>query len=382
MEQAGNPFAEIERVKNLTAQLFKNVKETEDLIFRGNGDKVAKERKQREAFKSKVNARIKDSLDSVWVTDEASSMAASCLSRLQHDHYSLGAALMVCSRRLELREGRPPQESKEDRLQEALAAEQEILNSAREAMLVLGGELMRRIDELNKVRTEISAETAQVRREANEADKQGNHNALNSAPNSVASTPRASVMRSPQSFRNNEDMKERHQALIVMGKRASELQAEVGDLSQRTDILLTQSKAAADQSAAHVSGTLQRRTGEASALTRTMRSHVTNADFALLVAERTLEKSVRKLDPDDAQALSKFAASKGMVEELRCTKKDLQEDLWRKTVSLNIDEACRRVTPQWAAGCYERPPETARSPASATRRRPMSASVSTGKLKS
>merc|ERR1712176_33371 len=88
---------------------------------------------------------------------------------------------------------------------------------------------------------------------------------------------------------------------------------------------------------------------------KAMRTHVTDADFALMVAERTLERSVRKLDPDDAAALSKFAASKGMVEELRSTRRDLSEDLWRKTVGLNIDEACRKVTPQWAAGCYDKP---------------------------
>merc|ERR1712048_1199120 len=111
-----------------------------------------------------------------------------------------------------------------------------------------------------------------------------------------------------------------------------------------------------------------------------MGSQVTDADFALLTAERTLERSVRKLDPDDAAALSKFAASKGMVEELRSTRRDLQEDLWRKTVLLNIDEACRRVTPQWAAGCYDKPPDKPVEQ-SATRRGKVSGSTSTPNLK-
>lgn len=353
-------LADIGRIQALSKELFKHVKETENLIHKCQSDRHHAKQKAKDDFRNKLNARVKDSLEAVFMADEANGLAAFCLSSLQHEHYALGAKLMVCDRRLELREGRPPQESKEDSLQNALLAEQEILNNAREAMLVLGGELMRKIDELTKVRNDIAGECAAIRHDATIAHKQGTELKFNSANTSVCSTPRSSTMEAMKSTStapgDHKKFAERNTTLKHGAKRITELQAEVEELRTRTETLITKSKQAADQAQALVTSTLSKRTNQINSLTRKMRSHVTDADFALLVAERALDRSVRKLDPDDAEALSRFAASKGMVEELRSTRKDLSEDLWRKTVGLNIDEACRKVTPQWAAGCAERAP--------------------------
>eukprot|EP00929_Paragymnodinium_shiwhaense_P001447 TRINITY_DN101685_c0_g1_i1.p1 TRINITY_DN101685_c0_g1~~TRINITY_DN101685_c0_g1_i1.p1 ORF type:complete len:405 (+),score=112.21 TRINITY_DN101685_c0_g1_i1:85-1299(+) len=348
-------MADIGRIQALSKELFKHVKETETLIHKCQSDRQQAKLKAAGDFRAKVSARIKDSLDAVLAADESNSLASFCLSSLQHEHYALGARLMVCERRLELREGRPPQESKEDSLQNALFAEQEILNNAREAMLVLGGELMRKIDELTKVRNDIAGECAAIRREAALQEKQGSP--MLSIGSSALNTPHSSVDSGrPPTPAEHKRFAERNTTLKNGSKRIVELQAEVEDLRIRTEALVSRSKQAADQAATLVNSMLSKRTNQVNALTRKMRTHVTDADFALLVAERALDRSVRKLDPDDAEALSRFAASKGMVEELRSTRKDLSEDLWRKTVGLNIDEACRKVTPQWAAGCSERAP--------------------------
>jgi len=355
--------SDLARVQALSRELFKHVNDTETIINKGYTNKKLVKSREVSEIKMKAIRRVKEGLGMVQVADEAAGTGSFCLSRLQHEHYALGASLMVCQRRLELREGRPPQSAKEeDTMQDALLSEQEILTSAREAMLVLGGELMRRIDEVAKVRNDISGETAQIRRDA--VDQSGGALGAKSVASSVASSPRAGGTPGGKGVSPGMTLLKG----TDLTKRTYELRSEMDDLQVRTDSLISQSQRAASQASAHVNEILQQRTNVDGNLTRKMRSHVTDADFALLVAERALDRTVRKLDPDDAQALSRFAASKGMVEELRSTRKDLSEDLWRRTVSLNIDEACRKVTPQWAAGCCERAPPSRKQKAETARR--------------
>jgi hypothetical protein len=349
----------LRQVDVLTQKLFKSVQDTEQHVTRASADR-AEASKQHRAEAKKAEAILnKSNFDAVSQIDKASAYASTCLTRLQHEHCALGTVLLVCQRRLELREGRPTQELEDSSgLEKALLHEEKILTSYRDSTLVLGGDLMTKIDMAAKLRNGVSGQRANmraaIRRNKNESKL------YSSCPSPAGSTGLAQIGSpmlpgSPyvdpadqlrQSMTEAANHRDTMSGLI---KEALDLNNHVDDLGRQSDSLIAQSQREAAQANRQVVLLLERNTLETTELTKKIRSRITDADSALAVAEKMLGKSRKKLNPDDGEAMAKLMESETAVEELRTTRRDLQEDLYRKTVTLNIDEQCRRVTPQWAA---------------------------------
>ena len=76
--------------------------------------------------------------------------------------------------------------------------------------------------------------------------------------------------------------------------QASELNAEVRDLAKQADSLIAQSQAEAAHASRQVTALLERSTVEVTEYTKKLRSRITDADYALSVAEKMLSRTIKK----------------------------------------------------------------------------------------
>eukprot|EP00927_Polykrikos_kofoidii_P046261 TRINITY_DN40472_c0_g1_i1.p1 TRINITY_DN40472_c0_g1~~TRINITY_DN40472_c0_g1_i1.p1 ORF type:complete len:432 (+),score=67.96 TRINITY_DN40472_c0_g1_i1:47-1297(+) len=340
-EGSPNDVEQLKRIQALSEEVSRDIKESSDNEARERKVRMEADRKRRGQLKVQLDRSVRGILDANKIADDASGCASSLMNRLQHEHYAVGAALLVCERRLELRTGRPQEDETLDDVKEALVFEQDVLLTARDAMLALGNEVTRVTDQLSQVRGDISREKAQIRREVTCADRYQAATPSNSSAPSTPRTPRTAA-----------ELWETSTGLHNLADRIDHvlnLQGVVEELRRRTDKLIDNCSRATGQATRRVHDGLQRRASEQKKVVQNARIHLQKADHALTVAEQALERSVRKLNPNDTRSLAIFAANKSRVEEALSLRKSLGENVWAGKQILNVDEACLRVTPQWAA---------------------------------
>lgn len=102
--------------------------------------------------------------------------------------------------------------------------------------------------------------------------------------------------------------------------------------------------------------TLASRTRELSAIQKTLQGNVKDVDQTLFQATQAFEKEEWKLEnvPSDQKqakehAQSRVADLRAMVDELKATRSRVLEELRCKAAALEVDNSCRRVTPQMAS---------------------------------
>jgi len=80
-----------------------------------------------------------------------------------------------------------------------------------------------------------------------------------------------------------------------------------------------------------------------------LEKHALDVEAAILRAERSLERTERRLDVKDNKKVEKFKQDTAMLENLRGIRDRLGEDIRNKFAALEIDNMCRRVTAAKAA---------------------------------
>eukprot|EP00931_Biecheleriopsis_adriatica_P057086 TRINITY_DN33854_c0_g1_i1.p1 TRINITY_DN33854_c0_g1~~TRINITY_DN33854_c0_g1_i1.p1 ORF type:complete len:497 (+),score=139.82 TRINITY_DN33854_c0_g1_i1:31-1521(+) len=348
-----NVEANMQRAKSLTVDVLKRLRANESADALNKEVIEAGQKKEKERIKKQVRGRVKEHTQvisgaqrSIREIEEAMTQVMGCQGRLVQERYARFADQKVCERRLEIREKRPPTENFRDAVQEALEREKTLLNSARQELLVCEDRARAIISDLEEMRTELSRDTGarrlQVETELANMKMQTSH--------------------LPQVALPGKQSKEKHEAPKLLSEveakvlygRAEQVIHSAGELQQKTDKIISKSRQDAEQAAKRSGKTLAVRTRELAALKKQCEDHLKDVEHATHQAKQALGKEESKLENMvGAKAMqetqSRINDLNAMVKELQATRRSLVEELRSKAGALDIDNSCRRVTPQMAS---------------------------------
>jgi len=133
-------------------------------------------------------------------------------------------------------------------------------------------------------------------------------------------------------------------------KRSAQLVQSVYDMKRRNDELIVKIRGESVLATKRVLESLAKRTKELADMKKSFEAGVLDIEHARARAERALQVEVDRLDPGgfDTMQQERVAILRAALADLTASKASLQEDLRDKIVSLDIDNSCRRQTPQMA----------------------------------
>merc|ERR1719506_1602964 len=248
------------------------------------------------------------------------------LALLRQNRALAFAALQVCKRRITLRNRRPEPELVKDNVTTALESEQRLLEEAREEFFQWEDKGTAISKDLAKMRAELSADTGsrrllmaqdqhELRPHMNLADKRREHPEI-----------------------NEKDSEKRLKDTFRLLHRSNKYREESLDFVER---IKSESRAAFSKT----EECLEKRTEELTAVKKKLEAHMNEADQAISVSERSLDRSEKRADPKDVDKKDKLDSDRALLRELKAHKAKLQEEIQNKFLALEIDNHCRRVTP-------------------------------------
>jgi len=353
-----------------------NKKAQEDL------DNKAKDRAKKEARKRiQDHARMIDRCKVAMVLiDDAVTRLEACLSKLVHERYARFADLQVCELRLKHREGRPDQENFKDNLHANLESEQKVLATCREEMMAREEQVTSKLEVLVPLRKDLAKDMATRRliiehemtnlrpaKSSHKVKPGGSDCSLpkiadakpaDEAAGNVA-TPTQSTMSLDHSGGMEASTTSVHhhvdnEVSLKMITETEKLLDGVEEFMDKGDEAIKKSKRTSGVVTKAVENSLTARTRHLQELKSSLESRVLDVSYAIQTAERELHKYERRLEAGDAAKRSTLQSHRQVLAELEKTKADLIEDLRHKTRALNIDNTCRRVTPQVAASASQK----------------------------
>lgn len=326
--------------------------------------------------------------------------------KLKHQRMQGFASLQVCTRRQDLREKRPTAETFQDILAEALSKEKAQLEGARTEILSMEAEAKKIIDDLQAMRTYLSADTGERRlemahdisslkinvlppdkkkgggaggeagagAEGGEGGEGGEAAAAAPPPEKAAAPPPAEAAPPaegappPGGKVDSKKLIEETRNLLM---RSHNLRVRSFNLIDRTKV---ESKKALDKTEA----ALARRTTDLTAKKKNLELHALDVEAAIQVAERSLERLQKRLDPNDAKKAEKLQQDVTCLNNLRACRQTLKEDVNNKFKALEIDNLCRRVTPAKADSAKRQSAMARTASAPTLRKKDFNGTASTG----
>eukprot|EP00441_Pelagodinium_beii_P026913 CAMPEP_0197653992 /NCGR_PEP_ID=MMETSP1338-20131121/38143_1 /TAXON_ID=43686 ORGANISM="Pelagodinium beii, Strain RCC1491" /NCGR_SAMPLE_ID=MMETSP1338 /ASSEMBLY_ACC=CAM_ASM_000754 /LENGTH=487 /DNA_ID=CAMNT_0043229335 /DNA_START=43 /DNA_END=1506 /DNA_ORIENTATION=+ len=345
-------------------------------------DKRAKEEKKEKVMKqASIHERIiESSFQCMQDIEDTILQTEDSMTKLTHERYKGFAFLQVCERRQELREKRPIQESFKDVLTDALASEKSVLEGARKDLLALEDEGKKVVNDLRDKRAFLSRDIGERRLQMMEdlktlapdltippptkkkkeagSPKAGNDveaptNDAEAAPTSPAAAP-ATPAAAPEAAA--EPAKEHKTPPTPEQLKAAEAESKklIGETMKllekcsshrlRTIELCIKVKQDAARANHRTEDCLARRTAELGSVKKQLESHALDVEAAIQRAERSLDRTEKRLDSKDPKKVEKLQADKAMLQNLRNVRSKLADDIQGKFAALEIDNMCRRVT--------------------------------------
>lgn len=348
----------------------------------------------KKAAKSRVDAHttvINSSQQIIRDIEDAMQRLEDVLSRLTHERYARFADLQVNVRRTDLRDKRPAPENFKDQLALHLDEEKKGLLKSREEILVREGEIKKFHKELALCRTELSRDTGYRRLEVEhelaemkavvqgrvdlaplEGDPDGAGLPLDpsgplppvpgatgqlppvpgAAPPAPAAPAAPASNEAPPPDAGNEAAPPTGEDPQVYIKRATNLLTKVDNFCVKSEDAIVRSRREGYVVTAQVTKSLARRTVDLAVMKKSLEQHIADVNYAIGQAQRSIAKQEKRIDPNDKIKMEKLKQTKACLGDMLRTRAQLTEDLRFKIDALNIDNQCRRVTPQVAA---ERP---------------------------
>jgi hypothetical protein len=236
------------------------------------------------------------------------------------------AALQVTLRRIQLRSRRPKSELVKDYVSIALEHEQKLLEAAREEFLQLEEEGRMVEDDLGHMRVRLSADTGS-RRLCMKKDAQTLRPHLAPPPEQQRPAPEVNEGESRNTLEDTFALLDRS------NKHREKTFAAV-------DRIKADSKAAVTRT----EECLEKRTDELTAVGAELKQHMNDAEAAISTGERSLDRSTKRLDPEDWTKKDKLMRDRALLKQLQNHKGVLHEQIQNKFIALEIDNMCRRVT--------------------------------------
>lgn len=260
----------------------------------------------------------------------ASKQTVDSITQLTHQRYRGTANIQINDVRQELRSKRPPSELFKDILDEALEAEQTLLQKQREVLLSMEEEGKQIIQELDDKRSVLTGNSG-VRRVKMSHDISSLNQkvqALNQKTNEDNNLPDDSQL--------SEDTKQMLDATFGLLHRYRTHRGKTLRLVEKFAMERDGAKTRTESALTKRMEQLTQRKTELESQLRELRSTVTKA-------ERELDSSYRKLAPDDTSKKEKLAADSELLSKLRKMRDKVDEDFRAKCTALEIDSTCKRV---------------------------------------
>lgn len=257
----------------------------------------------------------------------------------------------------------PVSEQFKDKLADALTDEKKMLETARKDLFALEEEGKKIIDDLTQKRIFLSRDTGE-RRLHMMHDLSSLKPVISLAPDSKAATntstsgacgstdaPQApsSPKHEPPPPPTEEEKKKAEAASKALIESTMELLERCANHRQKTMELVIKSRQDRDRALLRTDDCLARRCTELSDMKKQLEKHALDVEAAISRAERSLERTERRLLPGDKAGAEKLAADKQLLAQLHDARKKLAEDIRTKFAALEIDNMCRRVTPAKAS---------------------------------
>jgi chromosome segregation ATPase len=266
--------------------------------------------------------------------------ASGAVHKLQHERQKKWAGLKVCEWRIALRQRRPPQELFNDHLQEALEAEVQALNGSRAVIAekIAQGKAIIEDCEANKarltrnVRYMVTYGTGKV---PDHAEAEASTEAPTQTEEAPPGPPRPAVPAS-------------NEGLL---KRAPGLMQVVIGFCQKSDAEIQKQRNMCTRANEKVLACFQKRWAENEALKKNLEQQIAEMEAAIVAAEKSLVRIKKRIDHyQEVDLQPKYDNAAAVLQKLRGSKHELEEDFHRKLVSLKIDECCRKITPERCTG--------------------------------
>jgi len=378
-------------------QFSKNERATGDASKSGTGGMSTVQKQLRVKINSTqdIATALQERIDSI---EDTTRQAGECLFQLQRAHRSKWAPLNVCERRLELRDGRPLQELVRDHFQEALEHERQTLIEARQELAdqIQGTKEM--LSSLEAMKQEVIGDLQQKRhamridRSCLNPDKPHGKEpdrfflpALPEVVNySLPPSPRDTARGTGEAHERN-----RQAGAKTLISRAARLEENAMRLCNENDAAMLHCKRECSRANAATTVAMDRRTQDVAKLKNQLEGAIQETDNTILEAERSLQKTKKKLDgheaplrclnkqfslrdrrtdreairdpvTDDMESqldavkksvaalTKKWQSTKSILDHLKASKQQMVEDLKCKTIAWKIDDCCRKVTPKKA----------------------------------
>mmetsp|Transcript_2033 Transcript_2033/g.7873 ORF Transcript_2033/g.7873 Transcript_2033/m.7873 type:complete len:535 (+) Transcript_2033:56-1660(+) len=365
---------------------------------------------------------LEDRIESV---EDTIRQVGECLFQLQRAHRCKWAPLNVAERRLELRDARPIQELVRDNCQEALEHERNLLVEARVA---LGGQIEKikeclvALDRLcGELREDLRGKRQTARIDRGCLGKRANLNSSINAKDrlvlpSLQDIPYFSMPPAPspsdapgRGLQNEESRQDFTLRLVARALRAEE---DAMRLANESDALMVSTERECTKASAQAQTELSRRVEETNQLRRQLEGQMVQTDETIAQTQFSLSKMHQSLDSHDKplRALDKQFAARSqrapregardlvheemeghlsslqksvrslknkaeatseILEQLRRSKQQMQEDYKNKIAAQKIDDVCSKVTPRKAMALDRTDPRGGRCREPARRKPPL-----------
>jgi hypothetical protein len=134
-------------------------------------------------------------------------------------------------------------------------------------------------------------------------------------------------------------------------KRAPCLQQVVLSFCQKSDAEIQRQRNMCSRANEKVLACFQKRWAENEALKKNLEQQIAEMETAIIAAEKSLVRLKKRIDHyGETDLQSKYDNAAAVLQKLRGSKQELEEDFHRKLVSLKIDECCRKITPERCTG--------------------------------
>jgi len=267
--------------------------------------------------------------------EDATLQTDNSLAQLRQERALSFAALQVCKRRIQEREKRPKPELIQDDVADALDSEKKLLETAREDYLQMESDGKKLGDDLRKTRNSLSEDTG-GRRLVMKHDQQSLKPNVNN-PNNIIQP------RQPPSVCEG-------QSRILLDD-TFQLLERASQHRQKSIALIFRSKDEARKAVTLTEDCLEKHTDALAHLEKTLKEQMAAADNAISYAERSLDRSDRRLDPNDSEKKEKLLRDRQLLDQLVKQREVIHQEALHKLSALDIDNRCRRITPVQA--CHD-----------------------------
>lgn len=326
--------ANVFRVEALTRHVFDQV--NQNTAVEQAARKAMQEHAQREKEKQrkKVHARVKVHQEFIQKTykcmkeiEHSMVQVEGALGRLTAERYARFAGAKVSEHRLELREKRPGPELFRDGVQRLLEKELEALNAARKELLHDESEAKRLLEDLQRD-WNILAKDVGNRRLAMRHDL-----------GTIAAGEECDLYNSPEiSNKRSNEIVENAYVISAQGLKIQDSsEALVKRVKNQAAVLNKQ----VEQSLAH-------HTKELASMKASLAQKIVESEGAIDKASTQLRHMEQRAELGDNSMNDMISTLKALLRDLHSNRQNSVKDLRNKSLALDIDTSCRKVTSQVA----------------------------------